>query len=161
MRAVLLPFDGSPQAEGVLREVIRAARWGEVSELHLLNVQPALGHYIGQFVGARVIRDFQRDEGQKALAAARRLLDKTGLYYSAHVRVGDTPGAIVRAAKDLRVDEIVMGSGNGHFFGNLLQQLLIAAVIRRATVPVVVVRGASPAFDLELAADRSRPTYPP
>ncbi len=142
MRAILVPFDGSPQAEQVLREVIGAAQWSGVSEIHMLNVQPALGRYISQFVGARVVREFQHEEGEKALSAACRLLDKTGLYYSVHVRVGNTASAIVRAAKDLRVDEIVMGAGTGHWFGDLLQQILIAGVIRRATVPVVVIRGA-------------------
>lgn len=141
MRAVLVPFDGSPQAEEVLREVVGTAQWGDISEIHVLNVQPALGRYISQFVGARVIREFQRDEGEKALSAARRLLDKTGLYFSAHVRVGTPADTIVRAAKDLCAHEIVMGAGTGHWFGNLLQQILIAGVIRHAAVPVVVVRG--------------------
>ncbi len=161
MRSVLVPFDGSKQAEAVVRDVIRAARRGEVSELRVLNVQPAFNRHIGQFVGLRTIRDFQRDEGQKALAAARRLLDKAGLIYSLHIRAGDTANTIVRAAKELRVDEIVMGAGNGRFLGNLLQQILLACVIRRASVPVVVMRGAAPAFDLDLSANRPRPTYLP
>jgi len=138
MRTVLIAFDGSADAEGVVRRVIREARGDGIDRIHLLNVQTPLGGYISQFVGSRVVREFQRDAGQAALAAGERLLEMAGCDYRTHVRVGDAAPTILRVAGELGVSQVVMGTGGPGLLARLAQYLLIARVIRRASVPVVI-----------------------
>jgi nucleotide-binding universal stress UspA family protein len=157
MRTVLTAFDGSKEAETVVRRLAREAQAGEISEIHLLNVQPAFGKYVSQHVGARTIRDFQREQGQTALAAARRILDLAGVYHRTHVRGGELASLLVRTAHELRVDEIALSASGGGVLGNLLQYLLIARVIRRAKVPVVILSGPPRGYDVDLALGRPNP----
>jgi nucleotide-binding universal stress UspA family protein len=144
MHSALIAVDGSAWGEGAVREIVREARRGRIDNIHLLAVQPALNGHIGHFVGGRAIRDYQRAEGEKALAGARRILDNAGLAYSAHIRVGEPARAILMAAKELRVDEIVTSADSDGLLDHLLQRLLIGRLIRRATIPVRVVRRAPP-----------------
>ena len=139
-------FDGA--AEG--------ARRGRVDGIHLLNVQPCLDGYVAHFVGARAIREHQREAGEAALAGARRILDTAGLPYEAHIRAGESASMILRVARELQVEEIVISADSGGFINSLLQRLLVSRVIRGASIPVVVVRGPTPT--LELSPDRAQ-TY--
>lgn len=160
MRSTLVPFDGSQEAEAVLRRVVQEARDGDVLDLHLLNVQPSLGGYVSQFVGSRVIRDFQMDCGRTALASGKRILDMAGVSYRTHIRVGEAAHAILRTAAELGVDQIVMAGASRGLLGKFLQLLLVARVIRRAAVPVLIVSVEVPRFDLKLSVHRPGSTYP-
>lgn len=160
MRSILIAFDGSPAAEAVLRRVVRDARPGELGTIHLLNVQTPLGFNVSQHVGRRVVRDFQQEQGEAALATGRRILDHAGLDYRTHVQIGGTAKTMLRMAARLHVDEIVMGATGSGLLGRALQYLLIARLIYRAAIPVVIVAGEARQPDLALAIERSRPTYP-
>ena len=146
MRTVLIAFDGSADAEGVVRRVVREARGDGIDRIHLLNVQTPLGGYVSQFVGSRTVREFQRDAGEAALAVGKRLLDMAGCDYRTHVRIGDAAKTILRTAVELGVSQIVMGTGGPGLLARLAQYLLIARVIRRAAVPVVILAAAQDAF---------------
>jgi len=150
MRTVLIACDGSADAEGVVRRVIREARGDAVDRIHLLNVQTPLGGYVSQFVGRRALREFQRDAGEAALAGGRHLLDMAGCDYRTHVRIGDAAKTILRTAAELGVSQIIMGTGGPGLLARLAQYLLIARVIRRAAVPVVILAAEPGAFALPL-----------
>ncbi len=160
MRSVLIAFDGSSEAEAVLRRVIRDARAGEVGRIHLLNVQTPLGGYVSQFVGSRAVREFQQDAGAAALAPGERLLEAAGCDYRTHVRVGDAARVIVHLAERLGVDQVVMGPSGPGWLGKLMQYLLIARVIRRASVPVVILAAEPRRLGLGMPIGGSRPTFP-
>jgi nucleotide-binding universal stress UspA family protein len=140
MRNVLIPVDGSRQSEIAVQSVIRQARIGQVEKIHLVNVQPPLGGYIGRFVSRSERDAFRRERGQAALAGARHLLDQAALPYTVHVRVGETVEEIVGAAEDLAVEEIVVGADGFGLLGAVQIHSFVNRLIRRAAVPVSVVK---------------------
>jgi nucleotide-binding universal stress UspA family protein len=160
MRDVLIPVDGSRRSEVAVQCVVRQARLGQVGDIHLLNVQPPLGGYIARFVPRRERDAFRRERGEIALASARRVLDQAGLPYTAHIRAGETVDTIVKAAKDLDVKEIVVGADGFGILSALDLHSFISQLIRRAPMPVSVVK--NPAAEMGFnSATRSwwlRPT---
>jgi nucleotide-binding universal stress UspA family protein len=121
MRKLLLPVDGSDHSLSAVRHVIKLHRNNEPLEIHLLNVQPPVRGDVTAFVPQAVVDDFHIEEGEKALAAARTLLDDTGVPYRKHIHVGNAAEVIAHMARDLRCDEVIMGT---HGFGTVAQVLL-------------------------------------
>lgn len=161
MQSILIPVDGSRPCDAAVRRAIREARMGRISHIHLVNVQPRLGAYVGQFVGTSTIRAFQREQGERALAHARRLLDDAGVAHQAHIYVGEVAASIAAAARELEATEIVMSAADFGFPGSMTSNSLIARVIRHTDVPVSVVKPAASDLDFEQSAGgwRLRPTH--
>jgi nucleotide-binding universal stress UspA family protein len=161
MQTILIPIDGSKPCDAAVQRAVREAKLGQVDRIHLVNVQPHLGAYVGRFVGTPTIRAFQRELGERALAQAKQLLDAAGVPYSAHIYVGDVAETIAAAAHELGVTEIVMSANGFGFPGSLALNSLIGKVIRRTDVPVSVVKAAAGELDFEQAAGqwRLRPTH--
>ena len=140
MFKVLVPVDGSDNA---LRAVERAAsmvREREPFELLLLNVQPPVSGSVTTFVGSSAVKDYHRQEGEKAMASARALLDRQGIPYTPHITVGPLGERIAGFAKQLGCEQIVMGTrGMGKVTGALLGSVS-TDVIRHADVPVTLVK---------------------
>jgi len=160
MRKILVPVDGSPQGEAAVRAVVAQARREPIAAIHLVNVQPPLGRYITRFIDGRTVREFQRDEGIRCIAGARRILDNAGLPYRVHLRAGRVARTIAETAAALGVDEIVMSPAEGGFLGNLRIWLLIGAVRRHANLPVMAVMGAERGPKLDFPVDRLGTTVP-
>lgn len=139
MRSILLPVDGTLRSDAAVQSVIRQVRLGQIGTIHLVNVQPRLGSYIGRFLKSTVIRDFQREQGAKALTRAKRLLDEAKVPYIPHIYAGDAVETIARASKELAVDEIVMTADNLGIVGSLDLHSVVGRVLRRVDVPVSVV----------------------
>lgn len=150
MSTILIVVDGSARSESAVRSVARQIRLGQAGTVHLVNVQPLLGAYVGRFVGTKAIRDFQREQGERELAGAKRLLAEAGVPYRAHVYAGEAAETIARAAEELGASEIAMGADGLGFLGSLSLHSLVSRVIRRSNVPVSVVKGG--AAEVEAAA---------
>jgi nucleotide-binding universal stress UspA family protein len=161
MQSILIPVDGSRPCDAAVRRAIREAQVGRIERIHLVNVQPHVGAYVGQFVGTPAIRAFQREQGERALAHAKRLLDDAGVPYEAHIYVGDVASSIAEAARSLGATEIVMSAADFGFPAAMTANSLIAKVIRRSDVPVSVVKPAAGDLDFEQSAGawRLRPTH--
>jgi nucleotide-binding universal stress UspA family protein len=154
MRKILIPVDGSPQSEAAVRAVVAQARREPIAAIHLLNVQPLMSRYVTRFVDRAAVRGFLREEAERCLAGARRILDNAGLRHHVHFRVGRAALAIADTAEALGVDEIVMSAEGGGLLGNLRMWLLVNAVRRHAKLPVLVVMGAERERGLEIPIDR-------
>lgn len=150
MRSILLPVDGTMRSDAAVQSVIRQVRLGQIGTIHLVTVQPRLGSYIGRFLKATVIRDFQRERGAKALTRAKRLLEEANVPYIPHIYAGDTVETIARASKELGVDEIVMSANNLGIVGSLDLHSVVGRVLRRVDVPVSVVN--YPASEVALSS---------
>ena len=142
MTRILLPIDGSPVS---LRLAAALARRLEgvspTPEIHLVNVQRPVSQDVGQFVNHEALRDFHRDEGLKALAEARAVLEAAGLAPVPHVVVDDQPAAaIVRFAGEQAIDEIVMGSHGRGAVAAMLLGSVAREVSRLAGIPVTLVK---------------------
>ena len=138
---ILIPVDGSERSLAGVRYVAGTlAPALRDLEIHLLNVQPPLPAAAASFVDPSILRDFHRDEGAKALAAARQLLDAAGLQYAGNTVVGEPAEAITAYAEQRDCTGIVMGTrGLGHAAGLLLGSVA-HKVLQLSKVPVTLLR---------------------
>ena len=142
MTRILLPIDGSPVSRRVADALLARIDAGLTApEIHLINIQRPVSQDVGQFVNHEALRDFHRDEGLKALAEARAVLEAAGLAPVPHVVVDDQPAAaIVRFAGEQAVDEIVMGSHGRGAVAAMLLGSVAREVSRLAGIPVTMVK---------------------
>ena len=143
MERVLVPYDGSPHADGALRHVIAQFMTDSAKEVHVLNVQPALSQHVARFADARDRAQWHRDHAQQALNTARTLLTQHGVPHAVHVKTGDAAHVIAQEAKRLRCHRIVVGTQRKNAFARLVQDSTTTQLIDRAPVPVEVVAGQS------------------
>jgi nucleotide-binding universal stress UspA family protein len=136
---ILLATDGSSTAEQAARHVVALKAGGLAFEVLLLNVQP-------KWAPART-RDEKREglrmhleRSEKAMRAAKALLADAGIAFKTALRVGDAAENILRAAREARCDEIVMGTrGLGALAGLMLGSVAMK-VVQLAKMPVTLVK---------------------
>lgn len=138
---LLVPLDFSPATAPVLAAVRRiAAREGaQVVLLHVAEPDPA---FVGYEAGSDGVRDqvaHQYREQHRQLQAHAEALRAEGIDASALLIRGPTAETILREAGRMRADLLVMAThGHGAVF-DLLVGSVSHAVLRGATVPVLMV----------------------
>ena len=139
---VLIPVDGSVSANRAVEHVVASVAWlKEVPQIHLLNVQWKLASgNVKLFIDQDTINDYYREQGMAALAEARARLDAAGLAYSYHIAVGTPAEAIVQAAQEQQVDQIVMSAHGQGSLTTLLLGSVASKVAHLAPVPVLLVK---------------------
>ncbi len=141
MLKVLVPVDGSEHALRAVEHVLRLRDAAGGLEVHLLSVQiPVASGHARLFVSHEQLEDYYREEGQQALSAARARFDAAGLPHTWHIAVGHVAETIAEYARELGVDQIVMGTHGRSALGHVLLGSVAAEVIRLAGVPVTLVR---------------------
>lgn len=140
MEKVLIPIDGSTNAEPALRHVVRR-HVAEPLEVHLLNVQAPFSRHVAQFVSNRTREAYHREQTVKALAPARALLARHSVPFAVHVRLGDKAQTIAEEAERLRCDRIVIATAHRGSLSRMLQASVASAVLERVGVPVEVIAG--------------------
>ncbi len=143
MLRVLVPVDGSRNSEYALRHVVTQFMQNSAMEIHLLNVQPPFSRHISQFIGRKARDSFHHDEAEKALRPARQLVEKFGMPYSAHIKVGRKANIIVDEAHRLRCNRIVMSTARKNSLTRMLEDSTTNKVLELTSVPVEVIAGES------------------
>ena len=139
MLRVLIPIDGSENSLRTVGFVIeKAPLYREPLEIHLLNVQRPFPGTI-MMVGEEG-RKFHRDEGIKALAGARKLLDGALVKYAHHIGVGDFTETIAQYVRDKEIDQVVMGTRGASAVANMLLGSVTTKVLHLVEVPVLLVK---------------------
>jgi nucleotide-binding universal stress UspA family protein len=142
MLKILALVDGSESSSRAVRHVIAtSALCKEAPEIHLLNVQmPVTPGNIGRHVSHGDLDDYYHDEGMRALAPARKLLDDAGIRHAFHIGVGEIGETVARYVKELSAQQIAMGTrGLGPVAGMLLGSVT-AKVVQAVDVPIVLVK---------------------
>ena len=139
MLRVLIPIDGSENSLRAVRFVIRKAPlYKEPLELHLLNVQHS---FPGTIRGVhKEAEQFHHEEGLKALAAARRLLDDAGVKYVFHISVGEAAEVIAHFTRDKQIEQLVMSTRGAGAIANMLLGSVATKVLHLVEVPVLLVK---------------------
>jgi YjbE family integral membrane protein len=143
MQRILVPVDGSRNAEYALRQVVNSYLADPALEVHLLNVQAPFSRRVAQFVRKKTRDDFHREQADKALAPARALLERHGVPHSAHVKLGDKAKVIVDEARRLRCQRIVMATARKNSITRMLEDSVTNKVLEQTSVPVEIVAGAA------------------
>ena len=139
---VLIPVDGSASANRAVEHVVASVAWlKEAPQIHLLNVQWKLASgNVKLFINQDTINDYYREQGMAALVEARARLDAAGLAYSYHIAIGTPAEAIVQAAQEQQVDQIVMSAHGQGSLTTLLLGSVASKVAHLAPVPVLLVK---------------------
>lgn len=135
----LIPFDGSESAHRAIAYIIRAARRGSMSEIHLINVQPSM--FPGDFAWDDVMEDERQARlaaGESAIEHARKLLNENNVACKTAVRFGRTAKTIVQYAREKDVDAIVMGTRSSGLIDRLFRRSVAARVARMTDLPVMI-----------------------
>ncbi|HYH20451.1 MAG TPA: universal stress protein [Azospirillum sp.] len=136
---ILVPIDGSETSLRAVRYIAKTFP-GAAPEVHLINVQPPLPSAVSDFVGAAERSSYHREEGERSLAGARRILAEAGIAHHEHLAVGGVAETIVEHAAGLGCDQIVIGSRGLSPLPNLLLGSTTTRVLHLAEVPVTVVK---------------------
>jgi nucleotide-binding universal stress UspA family protein len=140
---ILVPVDGSTHADWAAEYACHYAKEFPGCEAVLVYAQPAETFPTHTPDGKEVLVELA-DLGNKASAAARKLLNAQRLAYRLTTELGDPAEVIASTAGSERVDEIVMGSrGLGQWEG-LIVGSVTYKVIHRLSLPITVVRAQSP-----------------
>lgn len=156
LQKFLIPIDGSSASIRAVEYAIRHA--GEGVKVHLINVQPVIRvGDVSFFTSANMVADMRRRAGEHALSAAKALLDTHRIEYTAEVVFGSPAKAILRCAAEQRCTKIVMGTKGRSLLGNLVARSVANRVVRRARVPVTLIKEtSSPAFLEHLVSTDAR-----
>lgn len=136
---VLIPMDNSPSALRAVRHVIELAGRGLAVELHLLNVRAPVRGSAATLIAQSALNDYHREEGMKALAGARVLVEQAGLPMHLHVGVGNAGEIALGFARRLVCQQIVMGMRGLGSVAGMLMGSVARHVIAGSDVPVTLV----------------------
>lgn len=138
----LVPVDGDDDIslKPVAWIIAHRDDWQAMPALHLLNVQHPVSGDVSQFVNAEQVRDFHREEGLKALAAAKAKLEAAGIVPVLHVSVGDFAETIVDFADSRGCEQILLGTRGHTGLGGTLLGSVASKVTHLTKVPLLIVR---------------------
>lgn len=138
---VLVPIDGSEQAWTALEYVLRERPEDDIVVLHVIN--PMEGVYATDAMGGDYWEgwyDNAQGRTDNLFEEARDLADEAGVEIQTAEETGQPSKTIVEYAEENGVDHIVIGSHGRSGVSRILLGSVAESVIRRASVPVTIVR---------------------
>jgi nucleotide-binding universal stress UspA family protein len=140
---ILLPVDASKHALAAVDCVIEHADWyRQKPEVELLTVHlpvPPVGR-MGFGPSKAQLQKYYQEEGEAALAAAKKKLGAARVPYKATVLVGPVAETIVKHAKAARCDFICIGTRGMTAAANALLGSTATKVLHLSTIPVLLVK---------------------
>ena len=141
---ILLAVDGSKPSLDAAKLLVEHADWyREKPEVELVTVHlpvPKLPRMGAAGVGKEQIEKYYREEGEQNLAAAKKLLERSGLPYATHVLVGPVAEMLVKHAKRLGCSMIYIGSKGRTALADALLGSTASKVLHISDVPVLLAR---------------------
>lgn len=144
MMKVLIPIDDSPSSLAAVRHAVNRFMNGQQMEIHLLHVRKPLSQHVARFLSWGSRAAWHREEGEKRLATARRMLEKFGVPHAAHVELGDDKARTIHnAARRFRVDQILIGTARKNIIARMARDSTTNRLLDITQVPVEVIAGGS------------------
>jgi nucleotide-binding universal stress UspA family protein len=141
MPKILVATDDSATALRAVAHAIKKVQWHkDAVELHLVNVQAPMHGGVNTFVDAAQLKQLHQEEGAKALASAKSLLQRAGISHHEHIFVGDAAEMIARHANEHAYDELVLGTRGQNPVASLLLGSVSSKLLQLADMPVVMVK---------------------
>jgi len=140
---ILLAVDGSKHSLRAVDCLVEHADWyRDKPTVELVTVHlpvPKLPR-LGMVVGKNQIQRYYTEEGESALAAAKKKLEAAGISYKAGILVGQVAEALVRQAVKSGCDQIFIGTHGRSAAGNMLLGSIATKVLHISPIPVLLVR---------------------
>lgn len=140
---ILLAVDGSKHSLVAVDCLIEHADWyREKPVVELVTVHAPVPKLpgMGLVVGKNQIKRFYDEEGEAALAAAKKKLGAAGIGYQAHILVGPVAESIVQHASKTRCDLVFIGTHGRSEASNMLLGSTATKVLHLSRTPVLLVR---------------------
>lgn len=137
---VLVPTDGSPQAEAALEYALETFPDVSITALHVVRLPDGYWATFAESEADLPGYEGARDRAREVLDAAERTAAEYDREIDTVVRTGEPPREIVGYATDEGVDQIVVGSHGRTGVSRVLLGSVSERVVRRAPMTVVVVR---------------------
>ena len=141
---ILLAVDGSKPSLDAARLLVEHADWyREKPEVELVTVHlpvPKLGRMGAAGVGKAEIDKYYREEGEQNLGAAKKLLERAAVSYSARILVGPVAETIAKHAKSSRCDLILIGTHGRTGIAGALIGSTASKVLLISDVPVLLAK---------------------
>jgi nucleotide-binding universal stress UspA family protein len=141
MANILVPVDGSRNAMRAIDYAIRLANGGPL-ELHLLTVAPPLDDYgmVAAYLSRQQHTREMKVRGASVLQGATARARAPKVKTTTHLVIGDVPDSIVRTARRLHCDAIVMGTRGMGLLKDLLLGSVASKVLHLTRIPVTLVK---------------------
>jgi len=139
---ILLAVDGSKHSLAAVEGLIEHVGWyREKPAIELVTVHlplPAVGGL--RSVSKAQVQKYYEDEGQEALAAAKKRLDAARLPYTPRVLVGPVAETVVKHARTSGCDLICVGTRGMTATANALLGSTASKVLHLSTLPVLLLK---------------------
>lgn len=142
MDTMLIAVDGSECSARAVRWAIDSVRAMKTPcKMHVVTVQPAVtSGDVRWFVGTETIEKYQREEGDKAMQAARAALDEAKVAYQPHILIGQVAPSIADFASQNGCTSIVMGTRGLGGVSGLILGSVASQVIHLSSVPITLIK---------------------
>jgi nucleotide-binding universal stress UspA family protein len=156
-KRVLVPLDGSPLAESVLPFLVQIAGPMDMT-IVLLRVLEPVAPVVLETDGAVRVADSEtrRRDAEEYLAPIAAGLRARGVETTWEIRLGRAEEQIVAGARAVGADLIAMSTHGRSGLGRLLFGSVAEQVLRRADVPVFLMRQAAARWPMPRAMEMSR-----
>lgn len=140
-KQILVPFDESPQSEKALEYALQEWPDADVTVLTVVDLSDLNYHYQKDIIGfGKEWYDNAEAHAEEILDGAQALADDVGRSVTTVIEFGHPHTVIVDYATEHDVDQIVIGSHGRTGPARILLGSVAETVVRRAPVPVLVVR---------------------
>ena len=139
---IIVPVDGSVYSNNAVSFMThRTSLIGKDPTIVLVNVQPHLPARALGLASPETLQVFYKEEFDKTLGEARKILQNAGMKYEEVTVVGNPADMIAFEAEKLGADLIVMGSHGHTAMAGLLFGSVTNGVLAQTKTPVLVLRG--------------------
>lgn len=136
---VLVPIDGSDPCLDALEFALEQNDDTEIRLLHVVN--PVMGLYGGDaYYNYEEIIEEGKEAAEELFDEARAIADEHDRELTSEAIVGDPAREIVDYVTEEDIDQVIIGSHGRAGVSRLLLGSVAETVVRRAPVPVTVVR---------------------
>ena len=136
---ILVPIDDSDPARAALEYAAETYPDVSVTALHVIN--PSMTMFRGEMsYDYERLMDIEEEKAETLLETAREIGEEYDVSVTTETVIGKPARRIVEYAAENEVDQIVLGSHGRSGVSRVLLGSVAEQVVRRATVPVMVVR---------------------
>jgi nucleotide-binding universal stress UspA family protein len=137
----LMAVDGSHDTKKMLAYLAtHEDLLGASPEFLILNVQSKIPPRAAHAVGREIVQDYYSSNAEAVLSPVSKFLERHNATYKTKWVSGIAAEEIIKAAKGMKADIIVMGSHGHGKFGSLLLGSVAQKVLSVSDVPVLIVR---------------------